>query len=94
VTGDLKEMQKKPVSPEELLQAKALLLRKIPLAEASVENIADGLLDRTTLDLPLDEPILAAHRYMKLTAEDVMAAYAKWLRPGDLVQVTNGPSPK
>lgn len=94
VTGDLREMQKKPVSPEELVQAKALLLRKIPLAEASVENIANGLLDRTTLDLPLDEPILAAHRYMKLTAEEVMAAYAKWLRPTDLVQVTNGPSPK
>ena len=29
----------------------------------------------------------AAHIYVKLTARDVKAAYAKWLRPDDLVEV-------
>ena len=44
--------------------------------------------------LPLDEPILAARRYVDLTAEQVRTAYEKWLRPGDLVEVVEGPPPK
>jgi zinc protease len=91
VERNLKEMQTAPVPPEELQLAKALLLRQIPLQESSVEAIAKGLLHRATHDLPLDEPILAAHRYVKLTAEAVKAAFARWLHPGDLVEVTEGP---
>ncbi|HSR12129.1 MAG TPA: pitrilysin family protein, partial [Thermodesulfobacteriota bacterium] len=64
VEANLREMQQTPVSPQELHQAKALLLREIPLAESSVESIAMGLIYRATHDLPLDEPIRAAHRYM------------------------------
>jgi zinc protease len=91
VERNLKEMQEAPVPPEKLQLAKTLLLREIPLKESSVEAIAQGLLHRATHDLPLDEPILAAERYVKLTAEEVKAAYAKWLRPGDLVEVIEGP---
>ncbi len=94
IERNLRRMQTSTVSPEELEQAKALLLREIPLSESSVDNIAEGLIYRATHDLPLDEPILAAHRYVKLTAEQVKAAFVKWLRPGDLVEVIEGPSPK
>jgi zinc protease len=94
VVRNLREMQTAPVPPEELQLAKAIVLRQIPLEESSVQAIAEGLLHRATHDLPLDEPTLAAHRYVKLTAEEVEAAYARWLRPGDLVEVTEGPSPK
>ena len=87
-------MQTAPVTPQELHQAKALLLREIPLSEASVDSIAEGLIYRATHELPLDEPTRAAHQYLKLTAEQVQAAFAKWVRPNDLVQVTQGPSPK
>jgi zinc protease len=52
------------------------------------------MLSRATLGLPLDEPIQAARRYVALTPEDVRAAFAKWLRPDDLVQVTQGPAPQ
>ncbi len=38
--------------------------------------------------------IRAAHRYVKLSAGEVRAAFAKWLRPDDLVQVSQGPVPK
>ena len=82
------------MTPEELQQAKALLLREIPLSGSSVDSIAEGLIYRATHELPLDEPIRAAHRYLELTAEQVQAAFAKWGRPNDLVQVTEGPSPK
>ncbi len=91
VARDLVQMRTTPVSPEELQRAKALLLREIPLSEASVDRIARKLVYLSTHFLPLDEPILAAHRYVDLTAAQVKAAYAKWLRPGDLVQVVEGP---
>lgn len=59
-----------------------------------MSSIAYGLLGRATADLPLNEPILAAQRYLKLNGKDVKAAYAKWIRVDDLVQVTEGPAPK
>jgi zinc protease len=93
VTRDLNEMRTKPVTAAELQQAKAMLLREIPLEESSVDSIAGGLIYRATLGLPLDEPTLAARRYIKLNARQVERAYAKWLRPNDLVQVTEGPAP-
>ena len=94
VVRDLKQMQTSPVAPVELDRAKALLLREIPLSQSSVDGIAEKLIYLSTHLLPLDEPILAAHRYVALSAEAVRAAYAKWLRPDDLVQVIEGPPPK
>jgi len=94
VARDLKDMQTAPPTGHELEEAKALLLREIPLAESSVDTIAGGILSRAVLGLPLDEPIEAARRYVALTPEDVRAAFAKWVRPDDLVQVTQGPPPQ
>jgi zinc protease len=94
VARDLKDMQSAPPTEHELEQAKALLLREIPLAESSVDTIAGGILSRATLGLPLDEPVQAARRYVALTPDDVRAAFAKWIRPDDLVQVTQGPAPQ
>jgi zinc protease len=94
VVRDLKQMQTAPVAPVELDRAKALLLREIPLSQSSVDGIAEKLIYLSTHLLPLDEPILAAHRYVALSAEAVRAAYAKWLGPDDLVQVIEGPPPK
>ncbi len=94
IIRDLKQMQDTEVSQKELTQARALLLREIPLSESSENSIAYGLIGRAVEGLPLDEPILAARRYMKLTAKEVEAAFAKWIRPNDFVQVTEGPAPK
>ncbi|MGB7631515.1 MAG: pitrilysin family protein [Candidatus Deferrimicrobium sp.] len=94
VERDLREMQTKPVSADELRQAKTLLIRKIPLSESSVDGIAGTLLDLSQKDLPLDEPVLAAKRYRRITAEQVRAAFRKWVRPVDFVQVTLGPEGK
>ena len=94
IEHDLKKMQDSLVTPHELEQAKAMLLREIPLSESSLSSIAGGLLSRSVQDLPLDEPIIAAKKYLNLSAADVKAAYAKWLRPGDFVEVTQGPNPK
>jgi len=92
VGRNLVEMQTRLVHPDELRQAKAMLLRKIPLSESSLSNIAAGLISRSTLDLPLDEPTIAAKHYEAMTAEQVKAAFAKWLRPADLAQITQQPA--
>lgn len=94
VVRDLKQMQTAPVTATELQQARTLLLRQIPLSEASYDGIASRLLDLATNDLPLDEPMRAARRYIAITAEQVQAAFAKWIRTDDLVQITLGPNPK
>ncbi len=94
ILADLKEMQTKKVSQRELHQAKLMLLRDIPLAEASVDGIASGWLTRAALGLPLDEPVRAGKIYVQLGANDVQNAFTKWLRPDGLVQVTQGPAPQ
>jgi len=94
VERNLRAMQSKPVTTTELQQAKILLLRGIPLSESSIQGIAGGLLDRSTRDLPLDEPISAAKRYAAFTAADIQAAFAKWLKLEDLAAVVLGPEPK
>jgi zinc protease len=93
IQENLREMQTEPMSPEELRQAAALLLREIPLSESSIDGIAQGMIDRVILDLPLNEPTLAAQHYIKLTAEQVRKAFSRWVRPDDLVEVTQGPQP-
>jgi zinc protease len=94
IVSNLKAMQERDVTPEELRQAKGLLLREIPLSEASVERIAQDWLNRSAHDLPLDEPMQAARHYFDLTAPEVRAAFAKWIRLGGLGQVALGPAPQ
>ena len=94
VEHNLREMQMTDVTAHELQQAKILLLRQIPLSEASMDGIAGGLLSRSIQNLPLNEPIRAAERYRETTAEQVRKAFAKWIRPSGFVQVTMGPNPE
>lgn len=94
VQRDLNQMRTQDVSADELHQAKALLLRQIPLGESSEEAVARGILGRAEIGLPLDEPILAARKYFDLSADQVKAAFFKDVRPDDLVQVVRGPAPQ
>ncbi len=87
-------MQKSPVSENELRQAKIILVRDIPLSESSTYQIAGKLLNYSMLDLPLDEHMIAGKHYLAVDAEQVRDAFAKWIRPDALVQVTLGPSPQ
>ena len=93
VEQNVRAMQTTDVSASELQQAKAILVRQLPLSESSEDSIADGLAARATRGLPLDEPHRAALRYAALTAPDVRAAFAKWVRPNSFVQVVQGPAP-
>jgi zinc protease len=92
IEQDIEQMQTEEVSAEELHQAKAFLLRQIPLNESSEEEIAKGLLARAEAGLPLDEPIRDADKYLTVNAAEIRAVFAKRIRPDDFVQVVRGPS--
>jgi zinc protease len=94
VERELADMQKNNVTPAELQQAKALLLRQIPLGEASEDAVAGGLLGRARIGLPLDEPRHAVDRYFNMTADEVRGAFAKYVNPENFVQVVRGPTPQ
>ncbi len=94
VEQDLREMQTGLVTPDELRQAKTILVREIPLSESSTHGIAGKLLHYSLEDLPLDESARAAKHYLETTSPQVKEAFTKWIRPGDFVQVTLGPSPQ
>lgn len=92
--GELRAMREFDVTPTELQQAKALLLRQIPLAEASEDAVASGMIARSRVGLPLDEPFRAADRYFNMTAGEVRTAFAKYVDPSSMVQIVRGPAPK
>jgi zinc protease len=94
IRRDLEQMGTENVSAGELHQAKALLLRQIPLGEASEEAVAHGLLGRALMGLPLDEPVIAARKYYGLDAAAIKTAFAKHVHPEDFVQVVRGPTPQ
>jgi zinc protease len=93
IQRDLEQMRTQDVSDGELNQAKSLLLRQIPLGQSSEESVADGLVARAEMGLPLDEPYRAAKTYVELDAVRVKAAFSKWIHPEELVQVVRGPAP-
>jgi zinc protease len=94
VSNELKDMQNHPVSADELNRAKAYLLGQVPLKEANIGQIAHRFMALHDLNLPLDEPSLAAGHYAKLSAQDVQNAFRKWMRPDDLVRISQGPVPQ
>jgi zinc protease len=94
IQRDLISMQKENVTAAELQQAKALLLRQLPLTESSEDGVAGGMLARAQMGLPLDEPLRAAKQYFSMTADQVRAAFEKWVRPDGFVQIIRGPAPE
>lgn len=94
VEQELLAMRTTEVTAAELQQAKALLLRQMPLAESSEDAVAGGFVARSRIGLPLDEPRQAAERYFNMTAAEVKGAFAKHIDPSRFVQVVRGPAPK
>ena len=93
IVRDLRAMQTTDVTPGELSQAKAILLRQLPLAEASTSSVAESLASYAQRGLPLDEAHRAAAIYAGLTASQIRTAFAKYIRPNGFVQVVQGPNP-
>jgi predicted Zn-dependent peptidase len=94
VEQELIDMTNNNVTAAELQQAKALLLRQIPLSEASEDAVAAGYVGRARVGLPLDKSANAAKCYFDMTADEVRAAFARHINPANFVQVVRGPTPQ
>ncbi|MEO8803326.1 MAG: pitrilysin family protein [Rudaea sp.] len=90
---NLLAMQNTPVKESELNNARQYQIRSIPVSVSSVNRIARSLLTWSYNGEPLDQPMVAAKYYLNLTAEQVQAAFKKYLQPKHLVQVVMGPKP-
>ena len=94
VARELTRMARTPVTAVELERARSIRVRQAALEDAGVGQLADGLLTRSLLGLPLDEPTVAARHYLALDAKAIQAAFRKWIDPGRLVEVVQGPAPR
>ena len=94
VEHNLRLMQSKQVAPDELRRAKMVLVRQILLGEASFEGIGGGQLQLALKDLPVDEPVRAAHKYLGVSREEIRQAFRRWIRPENFAQVTLDPPPE
>jgi len=56
-----------------------------------VDRIAADLLNRSAEGLPLNEPLVAARNYLKISAKEIQASFARWIRPKGFAQVIQGP---
>lgn len=94
VAANIEALQDTPIKAEELTNARQYQIRSIPLGVASVNGIARSLLSWSWHGEPLNQPLVAAKYYLHLTAKQVQDACKKYLKPGNLVQVIQGPAPK
>ncbi|MGE5090029.1 MAG: M16 family metallopeptidase [Candidatus Levyibacteriota bacterium] len=94
VRRDIEAMQQTPVKDTELDNARQFQIRSIPLKVASVDRIAGALLSWSYRGEPLDQPMVAARRYLAMTAQEVQDAFRRYVKPDRLVQVVQGPAPK
>lgn len=93
VRQNLVDMQSKPIKPDELDNARQYEIRSIPVGVSSINSIARSLLEWAWHGEPLDQPMVAAKHYLTLTPAQVQAAFKKYLKPENLMQVVQGPPP-
>jgi len=93
VRQNLIDMQNTPVKDEELTNARQYEVRSIPVSVASINSIARSLLNWAWHGEPLDQPMVAAKHFLTMTPEQVQAAFKKYLKPQNLMQVVQGPPP-
>jgi zinc protease len=93
VRQNLLDMQNTPVKEEELTNARQYEIRSIPVGVASINSIGRSLLSWAWHGEPLDQPMVAAKHFLSMTPEQVQAAFKKYLKPQNLMQVVQGPPP-
>lgn len=94
VIRDVKQMQDKPVTNNELHAAKGKMLRSLALGESSFSSIANNFLSLSMQGKPLDADAIAAKKYMAMTAAEIQNVFKRDLRPDGFVTSVKGPAPK
>lgn len=94
ILTDLRAMQQKPLTKDQLLRAKAIILGELPLRGESFEGVASTLLAYATTGRPLDTDVRYARAEFAASGENVRAAFAKWVRPDGFARVLLVPAGK
>ena len=92
VVADLHMVQTTPMSADRLLRAKAQLMGEVPLRQASYDGVASTFLTYAGFGLPTNQSVIDAQRELGVSAGDMTAAAAKWIRPQDFVVIVTGPA--
>ena len=87
IVSDLAAMQKKPLTADRLIRAKALLLGELPVRSESFDGVAGALLVYSVTDRPLDTDRRYARIEFGSSGENVRAAMAKWVQPKAFARV-------
>jgi zinc protease len=94
VIADLQRLQAHPLSADELLRAKALLLAGVPIEQSSYDGVASLFLAYAQRHQPLDQYVNDGQQVLDATADSVQAAFAKFIRPDAFVRIVTGPGPQ
>jgi zinc protease len=92
VIEDLTKLQKTPLDNDRLTRAKALVLGELPISIESYDGIGEQFLTLAERGQPLDTPTTQAATMLATTPQQLQAAFAKWIRPNDLVRIVTGPA--
>lgn len=92
ILSDLTALQKKPLSADRLIRAKALLLGELPVQTESYDGVANELLSYGATGRPLDTARRYARAEFRASAQAVRAAVAKWIRPQGFARVMQVPA--
>jgi zinc protease len=92
IVNDLTTFQKKPLSADRLIRAKALLLGELPVRSESYDGVAGTLLAYSVTGRPLDTDRRYARAEFAASAAAVQTAMAKWIRPNAFARVLQVPA--
>jgi zinc protease len=92
IVNDLTALQKKPLSADRLIRAKALLLGELPVRSESYDGVANTLLTYSVTGRPLDTDRRYARAEFAASAAAVQGAMAKWIRPNAFARVLQVPA--
>jgi zinc protease len=87
IVTDLKAFAAKPLAPDRLIRAKAMVLGELPVRQESYDGVAGQLLTYAVTGRPLDQDRISAREQFAATPETVREAMAKWVRPDDFARV-------
>lgn len=91
VRAELERLQREPVTPTELQEAKTRLVSGALLAQESSQGQADELLDILRNDLPTNYYATLNDRYAGISAADLERVAKTYLHPDQLIEVFSGP---
>ncbi|MGH7736430.1 MAG: M16 family metallopeptidase [Candidatus Tyrphobacter sp.] len=91
--GDLRRLEREPLSSERLMRAKALLMGSVPIEQSSYQGLAAEFLSYSLRGLPWNQSAIDAAAELRVTAAAVEDALRTYIRPDAFVRIVVGPGP-